>query len=415
MQRDATLHRSGAGEGRKKCFPSVPAPFLALAVGVVLFPLIGCGAPSSPTPPPDFSDYPASILEYMNAGGTTPSELFALLDEWGLMTGEGVMRAAELDGTRGPEWVLILPDSTRRRSVGRTPGELIVLDGSRGDPYRIIYRSSHDTLEPFRFDIRLMEISDLNANGKADLAFTGVDCAHLICLLSVSVVEWDGSALVPITDGRIEIPYPTYMEWLPIGDSALGPRELHLETGYLADRGWGPRRPWVEIWRWNGEAFTKSQIREAESDLLAFRVLDGHKAQLEGDLDRADALFRDAAINPCLQASEWIFPAQNEIANFRAFSHFRLVVIALAQGDPNKASSHLKTLEANYPGHEFSTLAELFWERGGAAGDLRRACGEVQDYAQNHPEILTLLNFGYESPGFKPEDLCGVAGEVENR
>jgi hypothetical protein len=351
----------------------------------------------------------------MESGWKPSGELFALLDEWGLMTGQGVMRAAELDGTRGPEWVLILPDSTERRSAGRTPGELVVLDGGMGDPYRIIYRSSRDALEPFRYDIRIMEVSDLNSNGKADLSFTGVDCAHLICLLSVSVVEWDGSGLVPITDGRIEIPYPTYMEWLPIGDSTIGPRELHLETGYLADRGWGPRRPWIEIWRWNGKAFSRSRIREAESDLLAFRILDGHKAQLEGDLDRADALFTDAATNPCLQASEWIFPAEDEIGNFRAFSYFRLVVISLTRRDLSEASSHMRFLEANYPGHEFSTLAELFWEHGGVAGDLRQACGEVQEYARDHPEILTLLNFGYESPGFKPQDLCGIALEARNR
>jgi len=221
-------------------------------------------------------------------------------------------------------------------------------------------------------------------------------------------VEWDGEALAPITAGPIEIPYPTYMEWLPVGDPSYGLWQLQLETGYLADRGWGPRRPWIETWRWNGEAFVKARVQEAESDLLAFRVMDGHKAQVEGDLDRAEALFRDAATNPCLRASEWIFTAQEERANFQAFAYFRLVVIALIRGEVGKASRYLEALEAEHPRHEFLALAELFWEDGGVAGKLDRARGAVEAHARDRPELLTLLNFGYENPGFRVEDLCGL-------
>jgi hypothetical protein len=192
-----------------------------------------------------------------------------------------------------------------------------------------------------------------------------------------------------------------------MGDPSYGLWQLQLETGCLADRGWGPWRPWIETWRWNGEAFVRARVQEAESDLLAFRVVDGHRAQMDGDLDRAEALFRAAATNPCLRASEWIFTAEEEAANLQAFSYFRLVVIALSQGEVGKASYYLRALKSEHPGHEFLALAELFWEGGGVAGKIGRARRAVEAYARGRPELLTLLNFGYENPGFKVEDLCG--------
>lgn len=278
-------------------------------------------------------------------------------------------------------------------------GDLLVID-ARAQKYELAYQATRDG---FLTDPGLLEVDDVNGDGHTELAFTSTSCGAHTCYTAVYVVASGMGTYKDLTDGGIEMSYaePDFTDW--DNDGVL---ELVMHGGTIGSIGAGPQRARTEVFVWDGTKYALSETVYDPSNYLYFKVLDGNEALLDGELERAATLYKEAIQNPSLQ----IWLEENEREELTSFSRYRLSLTYLLLGDSEAAQRVRDELLTQVPDSIYAQAVTVLWDAYGRDGNLKSACEEVAAFAAAHPETADVLSdYGYGNPTFTPDDVCPLA------
>ena len=340
-----------------------------------------------------------AISTYLTAGGSLDLLESGLRDRWGLINASeagGFVRSdLDLTGEGSPEVLvsLITPDAggallifscMDRRILTRYAG--LPDDGLRGEPPR------------------LLNSSDLNADGLPDLVFTSRACdENDDCRYRTQMVTFD----------RVRGRFRNLLE------GALSSAELPRLEDVDADRvtelivpqtddgnaASGPLRTGEIVYDWNGAIFVRSFTNE---DPPRFRVQVAHEADAAfaaGDYAAAALLYRQTADDAALE--NW---QNDDSAILPAYALYRLLLLDSFTDDPRLVETQARLLNA-YPdlatAPVYAEMALRYWATLQATNNLRSACNDVRAIMAARPEAVELLNrYGSRSPVYTAAALC---------
>ena len=340
-----------------------------------------------------------AISTYLTAGGSLDLLESGLRDRWGLINASeagGFVRSdLDLTGEGSPEVLvsLITPDAggallifscMDRRILTRYAG--LPDDGLRGEPPR------------------LLNSSDLNADGLPDLVFTSRACdENDDCRYRTQMVTFD----------RVRGRFRNLLE------GALSSAELPRLEDVDADRvtelivpqtddgnaASGPLRTGEIVYDWNGAIYVRSFTNE---DPPRFRVQVAHEADAAfaaGDYAAAALLYRQTADDAALE--NW---QNDDSAILPAYALYRLLLLDSFTDDPRLVETQARLLNA-YPdlatAPVYAEMALRYWATLQATNNLRSACNDVRAIMAARPEAVELLNrYGSRSPVYTAAALC---------
>ncbi len=362
-----------------------------------------------PAAPEDFAAYPKAIITYLNASPANIVRLRPLLWEWGAISERlGGVQEADLDADGEAEWVIAMADPKPLQVT--VPGNLLVIDRQDG-AYRLLYQIPSDEVAPDMAagNFRILATDDINADGKAELAYITSVCGAHTCYDTVHLYAWNAAtgSWRSLADQPIEMAYAEV--WFENRDDDAA-RELVLYGGMIGSIGAGPQRARTEVYDWDGARYWLAATIFDDSDFLYFRVLDAGRALRQGNYSEALALYEEAISNPDLRIWKvWVEDGERERADLRAFARFRLMVTHVLVKDETAAQAVLAELQVEQPDHIYAQAAENFWQAYSAKRDTLAACQAVTDFAYAHPEIVEpLSDFGYSNPVLTPDQVCGI-------
>lgn len=220
-----------------------------------------------------------------------------------------------------------------------------------------------------------------------------------------------------------------------------GTLELVLVGGITTNQGLrhtaGPWREITTIHMWNGQNFVHHRTLYDKPQYRFQAVQDGDRAALDGDYDRALALYWQAIEDETLDwwslerldyeiAVYWSEGSPNptplppvpepdpaEYPILAAYAYYRILLLDVLLGKLPEAEAVYDTLKAKYPldqpGSYFTILASAFLEEYQASQQIYLSCQKVIQYVERYPDILSYLgehNHGMESIVYTPEDVC---------
>lgn len=106
-----------------------------------------------------------------------------------------------------------------------------------------------------------------------------------------------------------------------------------------------------------------------------------------GDVKQAAALYERVVNTP---------PAPGDDPVITDFADFRGMVALLAEGEDERARTHLEALTARDANGAFARLAKQLWDQYGMVGQLRGACNQLQPQiaSQASAAVNTLQGLG---------------------
>jgi hypothetical protein len=348
-----------------------------------------------PPRPQDFEQYAATIVAYLNDSKGDEDGLRYLLEGWEALRHVTDLLRVDVDDDGTGELLLVVVDPSPEYGINAR-GDLLVLDRDN-DTYHLAYTAAGDSVLT---DPTLLEVDDPNQDGHTEIAFCATSCGAHTCFTTVYVVSSGTGTYDDLTGGGVEMSYaePSFSDW--DGD---GTRELVMHGGTIGSVGAGPQRARTEVYRWEGTAYVLSETVYDYSNYLYFRVLDANQALLEGDYERATALYREAIDDHTLQT--WM--DEDERAELTAFSRYRLSLTYLLMGEAGMAEAARDELLSAQPEDIYAQVTTILWDAYAQRGDLGEACEQVATFAENHPETAAVLaDYGYGNPAFTPQDVC---------
>jgi hypothetical protein len=305
-------------------------------------------------------------------------------------------------------------------------------------------------------------VEDMNLNGIPDVVIeypitTGWDSV-------VDILEWNGSEFVKLiqTDhgenSRMTSHLARALFWYnepgsfipeltgaPIMNSSANIEVSDLDGNFtkeliLTDSGpvhpatlydYGPWRGKQVTFTWDGIHYLYSDLKIEPAEYRFQAVQDADRQFLLGNYDEALALYRDVIFNGELEwwteeRRYYIFnvamnqpvdkipePNPDEYPSLEAYSRYRIMLHHVVHGWNNDAEIVYHTLQGKFPegvvGHEYTKLANLFWNEYAKSNNIESACALVVDYATSNMDILNVLGgwgHGSQSHRYIPEDLC---------
>lgn len=358
-------------------------------------------AEESPTPVPlaehpgDFEQYADAIVTYLNDSHGDEDGLRAMLENWEALRRVTDLLRVDVNDDGLGELVMVVVDPSPDYGINLR-GDVLVVDKDE-QRYSLAYSAAGESLLP---DPALIEIDDLNGDGRTEMAYSSTSCGAHTCFTTVYIAASGTGEYQDLTGGGIEMSYvePSFVDW--DGD---GVRELIMYGGTIGSVGAGPQRERTEVYRWDGATYGLTETVQDYSNYLYFRVLDANQALPEGEFERAATLYREAIDDPRLDT--WMDESERE--ELAAFSRYRLSLSYLMMGEVALAEAAREELQAVQPGNIYAQVATVLWDAYEAQGDLEAACQEVDDFAHLHPEAVEVLNdYGYSNPTFTAEEIC---------
>lgn len=374
-------------------------PTVAVAVDPIC---VQAGAPD-PLPVTTFEDYPNAFLSFLNAGGT-PSALLANLTDLGIANVAPSVSVADLTGDKKNDVVVsfLEPDPETY-----PPSGALLIYICLGDQFTL----AHIELpEKFFNAPRILQLQDLNADGRVDLLFSSTTCGSQTCFESTQILAWNGVDFKPRLDGDTDdMPSPD----LQITDYDRDQiYNIEMSTGGISSVGAGPQRSLTRIWEYNpaSELWELSQQIIGTSEYRIHMLHDADAASRNGEYDVALVLYDQVINNSDLL--DWMNKGEERL-NIGAYARYKLVVVYALQGNLERAQSFLDEIDSIYPvtlpQRAYIDMAIEFlaaFEQGGQAAGCRAA---LEFAAINAGQILSPLGsstFGYTNLDYSPLDVC---------
>jgi len=373
--------------------------------------------PVALAPDPAFDKVRSAILGYLEASAGAIDGLAAVVEDSGMAPAgaaaqqasgdEKVAFGVDLDGDGVDEAVVIVQDQTSTSVFGS--GAVFIVDKPVSG-YTIAYDSTVQLGATGA--VTLLSTDDVNGDSLPDLSFTTQSCGAHTCYSVVSVVSFQDSAYVDLSQG-VSSAYPDLIALRDeSGDSRL---EIVIHGGTYGSVGAGPQRAATYIYALSAGRYALAAVRHDASDLIYFTIVDANAALADGKADEAVALYRQAAGSQALRASGEMLNGMTEAEEadaLRSFARFRLVVAATLAGDDDAAEAALA--DAHAAGGLFAPLADAYWTAYSESADVEDGCTAVAQLAAEDPAYLDVLNaFGYANPTFADVDVCRGTGTVQ--
>jgi tetratricopeptide (TPR) repeat protein len=374
-----------------------PEPTVVVAAEPTETPYVSPTPVPFPPRPEDLADYSTAIISYLNDSQGDVDGLREMLKEWGALRNVADLLSVDVDDDGKGELLLIIVDAVQEYGINR-PGELLVID-VEGQEYELAYRAPEDS---FIMDPFILEVDDINRDGRTEIAFTSTSCGAHTCFTTVYIIASGTGMYEDLTDGDIEMSYADiyFSDW--DGD---GTPELVMYGGTIGSIGAGPQRTRTEVYRWDGLRYVLSETIYDPSNFLYFKVLDANQALLNGEYESAAALYREAIENPDLVT--WMDESKRE--ELTAFALYRLSLTYLLLGETGQAQLARDKLLTQHPEHIYAQVMGVLWDTYLMDDDLREACEAVGSFAAAHPETAEVLaEYGYGNPTFTPEEVCPI-------
>jgi hypothetical protein len=324
-----------------------------------------------------------------------------VLSDWGALPPDaaGQVAAADLTGDGDPEIVVAL---WYVGEMAAPSGDLLIF-GRQDASYALLYQEGYDPSGPA---VRLLQVLDVNEDGRQDVVYTLGSCGAHTCFESLEILGWEETGFFSLMGGRLDLPYPTY---------TVTPGRIEAHSGQIGSVGAEPQRDYAEVWEWSGSVFTVTQQIWAPPVYRYHALLDGDYALFAGDYTAAVAAYERVIGDDALQ--EWgaisgVVDPGVERAQLTAFARWRLVLVYLRAGDPASAQAAYDRLQAEYPhgaaGHDVAALAGVFWEAYGADGSVTDGCVALVAAAKENTSVYDFFNasYGYANPRWEAVDLC---------
>ncbi len=351
-----------------------------------------------PACPERFADYAEVMTELINSADPGPEAVVAFLDACEALVDDGV-EVVDLTGDGVNELIVVYQNPSAEQIF--VEGDLVIFNSGL-DEYTLGYRARAAG------EVRLLTVTDVNLDEFPDVAWVDTTCGASTCFDTVNVRSWDGSTWADWTEGTITMAYAeiTLTDQLEEG---LG-EEIVLEGGIYGSVGAGPQRSRTEVWASvEGAPYGLLEKSYDQNECLYHTVLDANRAFLDAPangFEAATALYTQAVTDTALTKC-WV--RNDELAELRSFSQFRLGVIAGYTGDSAGAETAIAELSEQYPGSIYDEVGQVWLTSYGATGDATIACQEVTAYAEENSEVWEMLaDYGYTNPSFEAVDVCPV-------
>lgn len=364
------------------------------------------GAESSadlPACPERFADYPELMTELINTaapdgtiGGT--DAVLAFLTSCDALVEDGVS-ISDLNADGSDDLVIVYQNPSEEQIF--VEGDLVIFNSST-DGYVLGYRARAAG------EVRLLTVDDINLDELPDVAWVDTTCGASTCFDTVNVRSWDGTTWADWTDGTITMAYAE-INLSDVSETGLG-EEITLEGGIYGSVGAGPQRSRTEVWASvDGGPYSLAEKSYSQTECLYHTVLDANRAFLDAPtngFEAATALYTQAAEDQTLIKC-WV--RNDELAELRSFSLFRLALIAGYSGDSDTAAAQIAALSEQYPGSIYDEVGQLWLESYEASGDAAAACEDVTAFAEEDSAAWEMLaDYGYTNPSFEAVDVCPI-------
>ncbi len=357
---------------------------------------IGPGsAVAAPSRPDRFERYGPTIVTYLNDTGGDQDALRAMLRDWGALRHATDLLRIDVDDDGAGELLMVIVDPSPEYGINPAGDVLVV--GLQKKRFEVLYSAAGGSV---LLDPALIEVDDLNGDGHTEIAYSSTSCGAHTCFTTVYIVSSGTGTYRDLTAGGIEMSYvePYFADW--DDDGVL---ELIMHGGIIASVGAGPQRQRTEVYEWDGATYVLLETLPDYSQYLYFRVLDANQALLDGEYERAAALYREAVDNPRLQT--WMEPSERD--DLAAFSRYRLCLTYLMMDEVTMAEAANEELQSAQPEHIYARVVAVLWSTYSSDRDLRAACQAVADFARLFPETAAVLDeYGYSNPAFTAEEVC---------
>lgn len=257
--------------------------------------------------------------------------------------------------------------------------------------------------------VSLLAVGDVNQDERKDILWTDKTCGTTMCYTRVHVESWDRETRT--WQGWTDLPIAMVNADVRLVDAAaLGDGlAVQIQGGEHARPEAGPQRARTEIWASREGLPFRLMVREhAPAHYLYHVVREAHEKTLQSplqDLHTAQSLYRQALADNELVI--WLDVSEQDY--LRAFSLFRLAIIASYQYEPEIAQEIIGVLESAYASSVFAYLGRAWLELYEGLQDPVVACTAALAYVEANPATWRpFFAFGYANPGLAPTEVCPV-------
>lgn len=251
---------------------------------------------------------------------------------------------------------------------------------------------------------RLLNTSDLNADGLPDLVFTSQACdENDDCRIRTQMVTYDRARgrFRNLLEGALRSEGQPRLEDVD-ADRVI---ELIVPMTDSGDTETGPLRTGEIVYDWNGAVYVRSFTNEDPPRFRVQVVQEADAAFAAGDYATAALLYEQAANDSALE--NW---QNDDSAILPAYALYRLLLLDSFTGDPRLVATQGRLLNA-YPdlaaAPVYAEMALRYWTTLQTANNLRSACDSVRAIIAARPEAVELLNrYGNRSPAYTAASLC---------
>ncbi len=188
---------------------------------------------------------------------------------------------------------------------------------------------------------------------------------------------------------------------------ADGLPELLVHGGTLGSAGAGIVRPRTEVWGWDGEAVSRTDIVLDPTTYRHHILYEANDLMASGDLARAVPLYEAVINDGALRDDAYAYPPEQVRADISAFAAFRLILIDRLIGDSERAAGRLAWLQATYPDSAAAGAADRLIREWGVYGNSVALCEQIEsDLAALENPTGALADMGYGNPSLGAADFC---------
>ena len=353
--------------------------------------------------PTDFDTYPAAILGYLNAGGSTFG-MDSVLVANGLQY--NIPSTYTLDITNDGKYDVIVtiadPDDENDPPMG-----MILVYYCDGVSYQLGFAE----YAPENGGIpTVLSTMDLNNDSVNEIVYSSSLADTFARYEQVQIISWNGAYFEKRLEGSTtSLPFPSSQATDYDKD---GIYQIEMVAAAVDSVEAGPTREILHIWEYastDGHWY-HTQTIPGPSDFRIHVLQDADTALVNNDPATAILLYQQVISSPDLR--DWLEP-DYERAVLGAYARFKTVVAYAKMGDTTQAQAALAEMDATYESWEdtyaWLEMAQEFWQGLGTDG-YEAGCDKVEEFALFYPdkvlEPISQQTFGYANLDYTPEMMC---------